>query len=55
MPNTITIYQKPALAMIAFSNRPFYLKHEIENDIVKESYVCFEKDSNTYCLRLSIL
>ena len=41
MPNTITIYQKPALAMIAFSNRPVYLKHTISNNIVTDSYVGF--------------
>ena len=47
----ITLYNTVAEAKNAFSNRPFYLKHELENDIVKDSYVCFEKDSNTYCLR----
>ena len=47
----VTLYNTVAEAKNAFNNRPFYLKHEIENDIVKESYVCFEKDSNTYCLR----
>ena len=49
--DNITLYNTVAEAKAAFSNRPFYLKHEIENDIVKDSYVCFEKDSNTYCLR----
>ena len=47
----ITLYNTVTEAKAAFSNRPFYLKHELENDIVKDSYVCFEKDSNTYCLR----
>ena len=47
----ITLYNTAAEAKAAFRDRPFYLKHEIENDIVKESYVCFEKDGNTYCLR----
>ena len=47
----VTLFDTVAEAKAAFSNRPFYLKHELENDIVKESYVCFEKDSNTYCLR----
>ncbi len=28
-----------------------YLKHDIENSIVKESRVCFVYESNTYCLR----
>ena len=49
--DNITLYNTVAEAKSAFSNRPFYLKHELENDIVKDSYVCFEKDSNTYCLR----
>ena len=49
--DNITLYNSVAEAKSAFNNRPFYLKHTIENDIVKESYVCFEKDSNTYCLR----
>ena len=49
--DNITLYNTVAEAKAAFSNRPFYLKHTIENDIVKDSYVCFEKDSNTYCLR----
>ena len=47
----ITLYNTVAEAKNAFNNRPFYLKHTIDNDIVKESYVCFEKDGNTYCLR----
>ena len=47
----ITLYNTMTEAKAAFSNRPFYLKHELENDIAKDSYVCFEKDSNTYCLR----
>ena len=47
----ITLYNTVTEAKAAFSNIPFYLKHELENDIVKDSYVCFEKDSNTYCLR----
>ena len=49
--DNITLYNTVNEAKAAFSNRPFYLKHEIENDLVKDSYVCFEKDSNTYCLR----
>ena len=49
--DNITLYNTVAEAKNAFSNRPFYLKHTIENDIVKESYVCFEKDGNTYCLQ----
>lgn len=51
IPNDITFHETVSGAKNAFSNRPFYLKHTIENDIVKDSYVCFEKDSNTYCLR----
>ena len=51
MPSHITFHETVSVAKSAFNNRPFYLKHEIENDIVKESYVCFERNSNTYCLR----
>ena len=51
IPSDITFHETVSGAKNAFSNRQFYLKHTIENDIVKESYVCFEKDSNTYCLR----
>ena len=47
----VTLFDSVSEAKNAFSNRPFYLKHEIENDIVKESYVCFEKEGNTYCLQ----
>ena len=46
-----TLFDTVVEAKDAFNNKPFYLKHELENDIVKESYVCFEKDSNTYFLR----
>ena len=49
--DNITLYNTAGEAKAALSNIPFYLKHELENDIVKESYVCFEKNSNTYCLR----
>lgn len=41
IPNTITQYTTPEDAMTAFSNRPFYLRHKIENDVVTESYVGF--------------
>ena len=41
IPNTITPYDTPAAAMAAFSNRPFYLKHTISNNIVTESYLGF--------------
>lgn len=41
IPSGITTYQTPALAMAAFSNRPFYLKHTISNNTVTESYVGF--------------
>ena len=51
MPSQITFYETANAAKAAFNNRPFYLKHTIENDMVKESYVCFEKDGNTYCLQ----
>ena len=41
IPSGVTQYDTPALAMSAFSNKPFYLKHTIANDIVTESYVEF--------------
>ena len=41
IPNTITTYSTPAEAMAAFSNRLFYLKHTISNNIVTESYLEF--------------
>ena len=47
----VTLFDSVAEAKAAFNNKPFYLKHTIENDIVKDSYVCFEKDGNDYCLR----
>ena len=51
MPSHITFHETVSAAKSAFNNSPCYLKHAIENDIVKESYVCFERNSNTYCLR----
>lgn len=51
MPSDITFYETVAEARANYNNSTIYLKHKIENDIVTESYVCFEKDSNTYCLR----
>ena len=51
MPSQIEFHETVNVAKSAFNNRPFYLKHTIENDIVKESYVCFEKDGNIYCLQ----
>ena len=47
----VTLFDTVSEAKAVFNNRPFYLKHTIENDMVKESYACFEKDGNTYCLR----
>ena len=41
MPSTITIYHTPQEAMESFSNRPFFLKHKISNNIVVESYIGF--------------
>ena len=49
--NNITLYETVDAAKQAYSNRPFYLKHTLVNGVVTESYVCFEKDSNTYCIR----
>ena len=46
----ITVYNTAAEAMQA-TNRQFYFKHILIGGIVKESYICFEKNSNTYCLR----
>ena len=41
MPQDATIYQTASAAMAAFSNRPFYLKHTIDDNLVTESYVEF--------------
>ena len=41
MPSTMVIYQTPSAARAAFNNNPYYLKHEVENDIVVESSVEF--------------
>ena len=49
--DNIILYNSGTEAKANFNNRPFYLKHEIENDIVKDSYVCFEKDGSEYCIR----
>ena len=48
--DNITLYETAAEARDALGSY-MYLKHEIENDIVKESYVCFERNNKTYCLR----
>ena len=47
----VTLFDSVAEAKSAFAGKPFYLKHTIANDIVKESYVCFEKNDSTYCLQ----
>ena len=41
IPTAITQYSTPQEAMAAFNNRPFFLKHKIENNVVTESYVGF--------------
>ncbi len=41
IPSGIVQYDTPEAAMAALSNRPFYLKHTIKNNIVTESYVEF--------------
>ena len=41
IPNSITTYNTKEAAMAAYSNRPFYLKYTISNNIVTESYVGF--------------
>ena len=41
IPNDITQYSSASEAMAAFSNRPFYLKHLIRNNVIAESYVEF--------------
>ncbi len=41
IPNTITQYSSPEAAMAAFSNRLFYLKHNVRNGLVTNSYVEF--------------
>jgi len=49
--DSVTLYETSSEAKAAFGNRPFYLKHIIESDIIKESYACFEKNDKTYCLK----
>ena len=49
--DNITLYETAAEARAAFNNSKMWLKHNIEMDIVKESYVCFERNNNTYCLQ----
>lgn len=41
MPDTIITYQTPQEAMQSFSNKPFFLKHKLSNNIVTESYLGF--------------
>ena len=41
IPSGVTQFDTVSAARAAFSNRPFYFKHTIENDIVTESYVEF--------------
>ena len=49
--DNITLYETAAAARAAFNNSSVWLKHNIEMDIVKESYACFEKNDETYCLQ----
>ena len=53
--DNIILYETATEARAAFNNSKMWLKHEIENDIVKESYVCFERNNNTYCLRGGVI
>ncbi len=39
--NNITQYTTASSAMAAFNNKPFYLRHTVENNVVTESYVGF--------------
>ena len=41
IPNDITQYSSPQAAITAFSNRPFYLKHKLNEGVITESYVEF--------------
>ena len=41
IPAAITQYRTPQEAMAAYNNQTFYLKHRVEEDKVKESYVEF--------------
>ena len=50
LPDNAVLYLNESEAKKALGSY-MYLKHEIENDIVRKSYVCFEKNNNTYCLQ----
>ena len=41
IPNGITQYSSAESAMAAFSNRPFYLKHIVQNGVVTDTYLEF--------------
>ena len=47
----IKLFDDKDKAKKAFHNTPIYLKNKIDNSILTESYVCFEKDGETYCLK----
>ena len=49
--SNITLYNTVEEAKASFSNRPFYLKHELEHGVVKDSYACYELNNNTTCLK----
>ena len=49
--DNIILYYTAEEAKQNFSNKPYYFKHELEYGIVKESYLCFEINNNTYCIR----
>ena len=51
VPEEMRLFDTPSEAKADYFNNPFYLKYIIEEDIVKESYVCFEIENNSYCLR----
>ena len=59
VPANAILHSTPSDALADWTNpsvmnttsKPFYLKHIIENDIVTESYVCFEKNSTDYCIK----
>ena len=49
--DNIILYNTAEEAKAAFFDRKFYLKHELEYGIVKDSYACIELNDKTYCLR----
>lgn len=48
---SIKLFDDKDKAKKAFQNTPIYLKNKIDNSLLTESYVCFEKNGENYCLK----